>query len=212
MKISTVKVGPIQTNCYIVSSGGRCLVIDPGAEPERILAELRGAALAGIVLTHRHWDHTGAVPALVWATGAPVMAHRLDAPGVFGLEDKGYTPRQLVEDHARALEEGMACSRLLDAGDIVELGELRFEVLHTPGHTPGSICLYCASEKLLFSGDTLFAGGRHGRTDFEGGSMEAMLASLGGAFAAVPDDAAVYPGHEQSSTMAAERALNPYLR
>ncbi|MGN0037951.1 MAG: MBL fold metallo-hydrolase [Coriobacteriales bacterium] len=212
MNISVVKVGPIQTNCYIVSSGGQCLVIDPGAQPQRILTELRGAKPVAIVLTHNHWDHTGAVPALVRATGAPVMAHRLDAPGVFGLEDNGYVPRELVEDHRRALEEGMTCSRLLETGDAVELGGLRFEVLHTPGHTPGSICLYCAQEKALFAGDTLFAGGRFGRTDFEGGSMEAMVSSLGSAFAAVPDDVAVYSGHEKSSTMAAERALNPYLR
>lgn len=212
MNISVVKVGPIQTNCYIVASAGRCLVIDPGAQPQRILAELRGAKVEAIVLTHRHWDHTGAVPALVRATGAPVMAHRLDADGVFGLEDNGYVPRELVEDHARALEEGMACSRQLEAGELIELGELAFEVLHTPGHTPGSICLYCAQEKALFAGDTLFAGGRFGRTDFEGGSMDAMVRSLGSAFAGVPDEVRVYPGHEKSSSMAVERALNPYLR
>ena len=99
MKIDIVKVGPIQTNCYIVRHEGQCLVVDPGAQPQRIITELRGSAVAAIVLIHRHWDHVGALPALVRHSGAPVLAHRLDASQVFGLEDDGYVPRELLEDH-----------------------------------------------------------------------------------------------------------------
>lgn len=212
MKIDIVKVGPIQTNCYIVRHEGQCLVVDPGAQPQRIITELRGSKVAAIVLTHRHWDHVGALPALVRHSGAPVLAHHLDAGRVFGLEDNGYVPRELIEDHARALEEGMTCTRPLEDGDSVQLGSLGFSVIHSPGHTPGSLCLYCPQEKVLFAGDTLFAGGRFGRTDFEDGSMDAMVHTLQTAFTAVPDDVTVYSGHEGSSTMGVERQLNRYLR
>ena len=102
--------------------------------------------------------------------------------------------------------------RLLQDGDKVALGSSTFTVIETPGHSEGSICLYCADAGVLFSGDTLFSDGRFGRTDFEHGSMEKMLETLQRKFAHIPDDVIVYPGHEAATTMGRERALNPHLR
>lgn len=213
MRIETVVVGPIETNCYLVTCGDEVLVVDPGDDPGRILAALGDARVAGIVLTHRHWDHTGAVPALLDAYGVPLAAHRLDAPHVFTRtrQARWHDP-QCRTGHASALERGLAPTRLLEGDDELTVGDCTFTVIHTPGHTTGSMCLYCAEEGVLLAGDTLFAGGRYGRTDFAEGSMESMLETLQTKFAALPGEVTVLSGHGPSSTLHAERNLNPYLR
>jgi glyoxylase-like metal-dependent hydrolase (beta-lactamase superfamily II) len=188
MKIETLAVGPIQTNCYIVAdeTGGLAAVIDPGAESDAILAHLekRGLAPSHILLTHGHFDHVGAVEKLRQA-GAKLAAHK-------NLETR----------------EGFIPDIPLDEGDTLTVGNLAFTVLHTPGHTRDSVC-YRTGE-ALFTGDTLFEGDC-GRTDLPGGSYPEILKSLA-RLARLDFDAAVYPGHDISTTLSAERKHNRSVR
>lgn len=204
MKVDTCVVGPIETNCYIIEDSGETIVVDPGDNCARIVDELAGRTVKEIVLTHYHWDHVSALSELEEVTGAPAAMSAADASHVDGA--------QRVSGHDIDRGHGAPhIDRQLHEGDEVRVGECVFRVIETPGHTPGSICLYCAEERALFAGDTLFSHGRFGRTDFVDGSMEKMIATLGGKFADVSDDTVVYSGHEESSTMEVERTLNPYL-
>ena len=205
MNVETCVVGPIQTNCYIVEDSGETIVIDPGDNCARIVGKLAGRTVKEIVLTHYHWDHVSALSELEEALGAPAAMSALDAEKVDGCSR--------VSGHDIDRGHGAPhIDRLLREGDEVVVGSCVFEVIETPGHTPGSICLYCAGEKALFAGDTLFSGGRFGRTDFVDGSMEAMVTTLGSKFKDVSGDTVVYSGHERSSTMELERTLNPHLQ
>lgn len=213
MHVKILPVGPYATNCYILSEGDELMIIDPGSEPERILAELGGKTPKYLLITHGHWDHVGALPKLAKATGAPVLAHAEDAPVIYGLPiGIAAAAPQDQADHRQAVEEGMTVDTPLHDGDELTLGGKTLRVLHTPGHTPGCLCLYAPEDKLLFAGDTLFANGRYGRTDFPRGSMEAMVNTLKTKFVDIPDDVTVYSGHEGYSTMGRERQLNPYLQ
>lgn len=199
MKIQTLQVGPIGTNCYILSDpeAGKCAVIDPGEEASQVAAAVKGSGCApcAILLTHGHYDHTGAVAALrqQWPD-IPVYLSRLDQAG-----DNPYL-RELFPPIAGAVDYG--------EGDTIAVGTLTVEVLSTPGHSEGSVTLRCGD--VLFCGDTLFAGSC-GRTDFPGGSMKKMLASLR-RLGRLEGDLAVYPGHMEPSTLERERMYNPYLQ
>lgn len=199
MKIQTLQVGPIGTNCYILSDpeAGKCAVIDPGEEASRVAAAVKGSGCApcAILLTHGHYDHTGAVAALrqQWPD-VPVYLSRLDQAG-----DNPYL-RELFPPIAGAVD--------YSEGDTIAVGTLTVEVLSTPGHSEGSVTLRCGD--VLFCGDTLFAGSC-GRTDFPGGSMKKMLASLR-RLGRLEGDLAVYPGHMEPSTLERERMYNPYLQ
>lgn len=205
MNIDICKVGPIQTNCYIVEQDGEVMVIDPGDDLTLIVADIKGRPVKQVVVTHAHWDHLSALSGVVEATGAPVAMGQADAPLVDGVAvQKGHD-----------IDRGHGAPHvdiILHDGDELSLGSRTFRVIETPGHSAGSICLYCAEEGVLFSGDTLFSHGRYGRTDFENGSMDAMVNSLSTKFADIPDDVIVYPGHDSSTSMGVERTLNPYLR
>ena len=199
MKIQTLQVCPIGTNCYILSDPdtGKCAVIDPGGDASRVAAAVKegGRAPCAILLTHGHYDHTGAVAALreQWPD-IPVYLSRLDQAG-----DNPYL-RELFPPVAGAADYG--------EGDTVAVGTLTVEVLSTPGHSEGSVTLRCGD--ALFCGDTLFAGSC-GRTDFPGGSMKKMLSSLR-RLGRLTGDLAVYPGHMEPSTLERERMVNPYLQ
>lgn len=205
MKIESCAVGPIRTNCYLVEDDGELIVIDPGDDLTRIVADIKARPVKEIVCTHFHWDHLGALSGLKDVTGASAAIGQADAAYVEGVSN--------MEGHD--LDHGYGAPRFertLRDGDTVTVGGSTFTVIETPGHSAGSICLYCPEQGVLFAGDTLFSKGRFGRTDFPGGSMDAMIQTLGSKFAGIPDDVIVYSGHEGSSTMGVERALNPYLR
>ena len=202
MRIETRVVGPIEENCYIVEDAGELLVIDPGDELERIVSAVGKRRLRSIVVTHGHWDHIGAVAGLAAKTGAPVAASALDAAAIENCQNPS----------VRRNPYGLPMvGRRLEDGDCINVGYVSFSVLATPGHTSGSICLYSSAQKALFAGDTLFAGGRYGRTDLEGGSFEDIVRSMRERLAPLPDATAVYCGHGESTTIGAERARNPYL-
>lgn len=197
MLIKTLPVGQLETNCYVVTDENTlcCAVIDPGDESNTILDYLEDNRLQckAILLTHGHFDHVGAVAAVAEETGATVYMHRGD--------DRGGRDAHFPF----TLPEG---GRYVDEGDVIELPGLRFEVLATPGHTPGSISLVCGA--ALFTGDTLFRGSC-GRVDLEGGVPDDELLSLK-KLCLLPGDYEVYPGHMDATTLERERALNYYCR
>ena len=202
MRVQRLVVGLIDTNCWIASDadGVPAVVIDPAGDADAILDALGDRPVEAVVLTHGHFDHLMAVPALIEATGAPLEVHRLDAGaladpalnlgGMAGVEPVALVPDIILED-----------------GDEVRCGDTPLTVLHTPGHTPGSICLYAPGH--LFAGDTLFADSV-GRTDMAGGDARALAASIREKLAPLPDDTAVHPGHGGESTIGRERKRNMF--
>lgn len=195
MNSLTLTLGPLATNCYLVWNEGaqQAVVIDPAAKPQVICDALRarGLTLAAILLTHAHFDHIGALKPLHAATGAPIYLGEADRDD----------PSQLCYDY-------LTYTDLCRDGDVIEAAGLRFAVLSTPGHTPGSVGYVC--EKTLFSGDTLFSGS-YGRTDFPGGSDAQLLASLR-RLSALDAATRVLPGHGEETTIERERRVNPGMR
>lgn len=199
--VTYLVLGVLQNNTYIVSDGQGTMVVDPSCDADKILAALDGATPDAIVVTHGHWDHFGAAAELREATGAPVVASVADAPFIVEPLDKGMARKAVP----------CAVDRTVANGDVVEVGAMKWKVVETPGHSKGSICLFIVPQfgnhpgglPVLLSGDTLFAG-TVGRTDFEGGSMVEMAASIK-KLAALPDDTAVLPGHNSLTTIGAER-------
>ena len=195
LNIRTLPLGAYQTNCYLVweEASPSCVVIDPGYEPDAVLNEAKklGKEIAAILLTHGHFDHVGAVRDLAAETGCPVYLHEADLS----------MPPQMTAGP-------LYYTHTYGEGDFVEKAGLSFKVLHTPGHTPGSVCL--ASENALFSGDTLFWGSC-GRTDLPGGSWSTIRVSLK-RLATLSGDFDVYPGHGDHTTLSFERKYNPYMQ
>ena len=199
VNIEAVSCGIIQENAYIVSRDGRddCVVIDPGDDFAKLQKALGDRLVGAILLTHGHFDHILAAGPLSEATGAPVYIHAADAEMLNDSVLNGYAGLmggfvQGPEVKAEAL-----------SGRFEACG-LAFDVLHTPGHSKGSVCLYLKDEGVLFSGDTLFEAG-YGRVDLHGGDMRAMLNSLKALFE-LPGETAVYPGHGGPTTLAREKA------
>ena len=194
--------------CYIVScpKTGKAAVVDPGGDEDRILAEVEKAGLTVeyIICTHGHPDHVCGNRRIKEATGAAIIMHSADA-AFFGQAD--------VQNYFSmlGLEPSPPVDRLVEDGDFIEIGEEKLEVIHTPGHTPGGICLLCGSD--LLTGDTLFVGGI-GRTDFPGGSHQDLMDSIRTRLGNLPGDTVVWPGHGyggSKSTIAEELRTNPYL-
>ena len=195
LKIHTFPLGDYQTNCYIIHDDAvrKCCVIDPGYTPETLLQILEhlGLELEAILLTHGHFDHVGGVKILAAETDCKVYLCEADLS----------MPPQMTAGplyHTHAYGEG----------DVLELAGLTINVLHTPGHTPGSVCLLC--ENHMFSGDTLFQGSC-GRTDLPGGSWSTIHDSLA-RLAKLEENYTVHPGHGMNTTLALEKIYNPYMR
>jgi len=200
-------VGPLQCNCSIIGdeTTHEGMVIDPGDDIEDVLdlIEKHSLKIKQIVITHAHIDHVGGAMKLRAATGAPILLNQndyallkmLDVQAAWiGMKDPG----KVEIDHS------------LGQSDKVQAGSLTADVIHTPGHTEGSICLYFPLENKLVAGDTLFAGSI-GRTDLPGGSMEKIIRSLRDKVMALPDDTLVVPGHGPLTTIGEERESNPFL-
>lgn len=206
MKIIAMEVGNLGTNCYIVYSeeSKDAMIIDPGGDAARILAAVGNAGLSVkyIVNTHGHADHVLANMKVKEATGAELLVHKEDA-GML-------TSPQL--NLSVFIGGGAVCGpadKELSDGDIVEVGEMKFVVLHTPGHTPGGISLHY--DGVVFSGDSLFAESI-GRTDFPGGSHRQLIESIRRKLMTLDDEVKVYPGHGPATTIGWERRMNPFIQ
>jgi glyoxylase-like metal-dependent hydrolase (beta-lactamase superfamily II) len=208
MILETFSVGPLQCNCTILGDeeAGEAIVIDPGDEVGRIARRLAalGLKLKQILITHAHIDHVGGALKLKRLTGAPILLNENDLPllkmmemqaGWLGME----TPETAPPDES--LADGLR----------VGLDRYPAEVLHTPGHTQGSVCLHFAPLKMVIAGDTLFAGSI-GRTDLPGGNSRQIIDSIESRLMALPDETRVLPGHGPATTIGAERRSNPFLR
>lgn len=200
-------VGPLQCNCSIIGdeSTQEAMVIDPGDEIEDILALVRkhNLQVKQVVITHAHIDHVGGAMKLRAATGAPILLNQND----FALLKMLDVQAAWIGMPAPGKVE---IDRSVTTGETVSAGSHTAQILHTPGHTEGSICLYFAPEKKLIAGDTLFAGSI-GRTDLPGGDMRKIMRSLHQTVLALPDDTRVVPGHGRFTTIGEERASNPFL-
>ena len=202
-----LRVGPLQCNCSVIGdeASREAMVIDPGDDVEEVLALVRkhNLQVKQIVITHAHIDHVGGAMKLRAATGAPILLNQNDFALLQMLDVQASwlgmaTPGKVEIDHS------------VGQSDTVKAGNLIADVLHTPGHSEGSICLYFPTEKKLIAGDTLFAGSI-GRTDLPGGSFEKIIRSLHDKLLVLPDETVVIPGHGPLTTIGEERDSNPFL-
>lgn len=209
MKVIAMPVGQLAANCYIVycENTRKAVVIDPGADGQSILNRIQyeGLEVGHILLTHGHFDHIGAVKFLKEQLGASVAIHSGDAQA---LTDAARNLSAFMGEHLVQVPPDV----LLQEGDIIAVGGIAMKVLHTPGHSEGSVCFVVDSPvKMAFTGDTLFQGSI-GRSDFPGGSYEQLISSIRDKLLTLDDDYTIYPGHGPKSTIGAERVTNPFIK
>jgi len=208
MKIKTLIVGPIETNCYLVycSETKEGAVIDPGDEAEKIINSIDnlGISIKYIINTHGHHDHIKANKQVKNVTGAEILIHASDASM---LTD----PSKNLSHYMGQNITNLAADRELSDGDLIKFGNITLKVLHTPGHTPGCISLLSTTEKICFTGDTLF-NGSVGRTDLPGGNYKTLINSLKEKLVRLSNEVKIYPGHGPSSSIGEEKAINPFLK
>ncbi len=247
MKVNRFVVGPLSTNCYVVSceKTREAIVIDPGfveGGGVEVLEEIgkENLKVKFIVITHGHSDHTSGDAVIIEKTGARILVHEKDAEllsepwkGITEMVEKGESSKcpacgsssAYLKVDASGKKATVNCDdcglhfdlfasppadKTLKDGDMVTLGNLKLQVIHTPGHSKGSISLYCKEEHVLFSGDTLFAGSI-GRTDIFHSSYEEIMDSLKNKLLTLPDNTVVYPGHGEVTTIGKEKESNPYI-
>lgn len=202
-----ITVGPIAENCFVIHNegSGKALIVDPGEEPERILAEVEatGAEVEAILITHCHFDHVGAVAPVAKATGAPVYCPEVEVPVLADIMSfvpfAGFGPY-----------ESYQADEAVKGGEALELAGLTLDVVFTPGHSPGHVTYSVRGEDAIFSGDVLFQGSV-GRVDLPGGDGPTLMQSIGTLVGSHPPETIVYPGHMGITTLAAEKATNPFL-
>jgi glyoxylase-like metal-dependent hydrolase (beta-lactamase superfamily II) len=207
--VRTFTVGPVQENCYIVRAKGsdRGVIVDPGEEPERLLKaldDLGVRTLEAILITHTHFDHIGAVAPVAKATKAPVYCPELETAVLANI--MAYVPWPGFGPF-----ESYQADVTVGGGAELELAGLRFEVLFTPGHSPGHVTYALPDHNAILSGDVLFEGSV-GRVDLPGGDWDTLLNSIESLVGSFPAETTVYPGHMGITTLGRERATNPFLR
>jgi glyoxylase-like metal-dependent hydrolase (beta-lactamase superfamily II) len=203
--LETLTVGPLEENCYLIGAAPRCAVVDPGAESERVFAaiERRGLEPELVVLTHGHVDHIAHVPHLCERYGIGLMVHRADLP---------YLERPQWPE-LEALLGARPCpspAGWIEEGMPLEVAGLTLEVLHTPGHTPGGVCLIDRAAREVLVGDTIFQGSV-GRTDLPGGDWRTLSRSIRTKLFALEGDYRLFPGHGPETSLAVERLDNPFV-
>ncbi|MFL5827913.1 MAG: MBL fold metallo-hydrolase [Thermoleophilaceae bacterium] len=207
MDVRMFTVGPIQENTYVIRRDGsdRALIIDPGEEAPRLLAALDelGLKLDGILLTHTHFDHVGAVAPIAKATGAEVWVPEIEK-GVLA-DIMSYVPWAGFGPF-----ESWDAEHTLEGGETLELAGFEIDVIFTPGHSPGHVTFSIPDERAVLSGDVLFQGSV-GRTDLPGGDWNTLFESIRSLMDSLPEDTTVYPGHMGITSLGAERASNPFL-
>lgn len=196
------------TNCYVIvdEETKEAMVIDPGAEPEKIIhmLDILDVNLKYIFITHCHADHIGAIEAIKESKGGKILISREDFRGLYddsiSLTYYAKTPNPELEADSR-----------IDDGDLIHLGNLEFRVISTPGHTKGGLCLYCDSEDMIFTGDTIFSG-TWGRTDLPTGNIEEIMDSITQKILILPENTIIYPGHGKSTMIKEEKPIYLELR
>jgi len=207
MDVRMFTVGPVQENCYLFRREGsdRALIVDPGDEPERLLHAIDelGVTLDGILLTHTHFDHVGAVAPVAEATGAEVWVPEIEKPVLADIMSfvpwPGFGPYESYD-----------AEHTLKGGEKLELAGFEIDVMFTPGHSPGHVTFSIPDQEVIFSGDVLFQGSV-GRTDLPGGDWATLLESIRSLVDNLSEDTTVHPGHMGLTTLGAERASNPFL-
>jgi glyoxylase-like metal-dependent hydrolase (beta-lactamase superfamily II) len=206
IEVITLIVGPLLSNCYIVWDNNikKGLIIDPGDDSDKILKTINKleVGIEYIIATHGHFDHVGAVASLKKELNIKFIAHKND---FFFIEDSENAARRWGFE----IQKPPKPDNFIEDGDIIQIGSLNFEVLHTPGHSPGGISLF--QNGMVFCGDTLFQGSI-GRTDFRKGSLEELIKSIKTRLYTLPDDTIVYSGHGPITTIGAEKRYNPFVR
>jgi hydroxyacylglutathione hydrolase len=204
LKIKKFEVGPLFVNCYVLydKDTKEAVVIDPGDEPDLILDFVKeeGLSVKYIICTHGHFDHIGAVKEIKEQTGAKIILHEKD------LEIYRNSPEVAVQFFGIEIDSQPEPDEFIKDEELLTIGYINLKIIHTPGHSPGSISIY--TDGYIFTGDTLFAGSV-GRTDLIGGSMQALFNSLK-KIASLPDETVVLPGHGPKTKIGIERKTNPY--
>jgi len=205
--LHTIHVGITQTNCYVVGceETHEGVVIDPGGNPKRILKAIEdgGLTIRYVLNTHCHFDHMGANADVVAATGAPLALHPAELPILQARGGASWFGVPVKESPEPDIK--------LDDGQAIEVGTLRFQVLHTPGHSPGGVTFYLAEQGVAFDGDVLFQMGV-GRTDLPGGEWDTLMRSIREVLFALPDETVLYSGHGPRTTVGQEKRSNPWVR
>lgn len=204
--VETIPIGPIETNCYVVWPEGQpaCWIIDPGGLPKPVIKVVEANSLTPemIVITHGHWDHFIGNRCLKkrWPD-LPIAVHEIDGPAL-------RNPNiNLSMSLLGKLVKSPPADRLLHEGDRLTLGPFQFEVIHTPGHCPGSVCLYSSECDVVFVGDLIFQGGGIGRTDFPNGSSDELYRSIEKLFKTIGPNTVIYPGHGPATSADKERMM-----
>jgi len=207
MSLKVIPVGPLQMKCSVLidEKTGESAVIDPGAEPEKILSQLEGTNPKFMLATHGHIDHVGQVKELKERLKIPFLMHRAD---LFLINDP------LWAGFDRYIGASLPCPEpddFLEDGQVIQVGSQKLKVIHTPGHTPGHCCFYQEEEKILVAGDLLFRGSV-GRWDLPGGNLQELRNSLLRIISEIPEDTQVICGHGEGTTIGREKRFNPLLR
>jgi len=204
LSLTCLTVGPLQENAYLLTDGGKAVLVDPGDEAERLLEAVEGFDLEAVWLTHAHFDHVGALAGVKEHYDVPVYLHPADVPFLRGAAD-------IARSFGLYLRQPQVETQPLAHGQRLQLGAYEATCLYTPGHAPGHMAFYFPTEGFLLAGDALFRGSI-GRYDLPGGDYGTLIQSIRRELLTLPDETVVYPGHGPETTIGQERRTNPFLQ